>query len=439
MHLVENTAETQNLVMLPAHPAVGRAGPKADSARCRAAQFLGRGLGFRYGIVTVLLPVLMAGCRREAPVFSPPPTIVTVAHPIAREVVEAAYFTGRTDGSEFVEVRARVSGYLTKILFQPGTRIHKGDPLFEIDDRPYRVSLDQAEAELERAKARLTRTNLDLARSDKLVKTNAVSKEDFDRAVGDQAEAGAAVKSAAAAVERAQLDLSWTKVSAPIGGLVSREQITVGNLVTADQTRLTSILREDPMYVYFDIDERTVLKILKLIREGKFKSARESKVPIRMSLGNDTDYSLNGFVNFVENRVDPNSSTMRIRGEFANPLEANGAVQLAAGLFGRVRFDLGSPYPALLVTERAILSDQDQKFLYVVNDKKEIERRDVQLGQLENSLRVISAGLQPDDWVLVNGLQRVRPGVVVDPKQAAMPLPAADSAAPAVTTRNTTP
>jgi membrane fusion protein, multidrug efflux system len=373
--------------------------------------------------------IAVLGCRPEAPLVPTPKTIVTVAKPIARDVVDAAFFTGRTDGSEFVEVRARVSGYLTKVLFQPGTRISKGDPLFEIDDRPYRVSLDQAEAELERAKARLTRTNLDLARRETLIKTNAVSKEELDRALGDQAEAAATVKSAAATAERAKLDFSWTKVFAPIGGLVSREQITVGNLVTADQTLLTSILREDPMYVYFDIDERTVLRILDLIREGKFKSARESKVPLRMSLGNNTDYSLHGFVNFVENRVDPNSSTMRIRGEFANPLKAHGYVQLTAGLFSRVRFDLGPPYPALLVLERAMQSDQDQKFLYIVNEKGEVERRDVRLGQLENSLRVITSGLKPTDRVIINGAQRVRPGVVVDPREKSMPIPPAASSA----------
>ena len=365
--------------------------------------------------------VLAAGCHREASVAATPPTIVTVAEPLEREVTDSVYFIGRTDGSEFVEVRARVSGYLTKVLFHPGTRIKQGDPLFEIDDRPYRVSLDQAAAELERAKARQTRTAADLARNERLVKTGAVSKESYDQFIGDQAEAAAAVKSAAAAVERAELDLSWTKIAAPISGVVSREQLTVGNLVKADQTQLTTILREDPMYVYFDIDERTLLKILELIREGKFKSARVNKVAIRMALGNESDYSLEGFVNFVENRVDPSSGTMRIRGEFANPLLKNDSVRLTAGLFGRVRFELGSPYQALLVTERAIQSDQDQKFIYVVNDKNEVERREIVLGPLDAGLRVIQHGLKPGERVIINGTQRVRPGVTVDAKLVPMP------------------
>jgi RND family efflux transporter MFP subunit len=175
------------------------------------------------------------------------------------------------------------------------------------------------------------------------------------------------------------------------------------------------------MYVYFDLDEKTLLRILQLIREGKVKSARENKVPIRMALGNENDYSLAGFVNFVENRVDPNSGTMRIRGEFPNPLQANDSVRLAAGLFGRVRLELGSPYLALLVTERAIQSDQDQKFIYTVNDKDEVERRQVVLGMLDAGLQVVSAGLKPGDRVIINGTQRVRPGVTVDAKLVSMP------------------
>ncbi|HEX4144596.1 MAG TPA: efflux RND transporter periplasmic adaptor subunit [Pirellulales bacterium] len=399
---------------------IGRGAP-ADSRPARPSLF-GRALS-RQNVVAwgAFATLLAAGCHGEAPVAKTAPTIVTAAKPLDREVSDLVYFTGRTDGSEFVEVRARVSGYLTKVLFRPGTRIKQGDPLFEIDARPYQVTFNQAEADLERAKARQTRTAADLARNEKLVKSGAVSKESYDQFVGDQAEAAAAVKSAQAAVERAELDLSWTKIFAPISGVVSREQLTVGNLVRADQTQLTTILREDPMYVYFDLDEKTLLRILELIREGKFKSARENKVPIRMALGNENDYSLAGFVNFVENRVDPSSGTMRIRGEFANPLQANGSVRLAAGLFGRVRFELGSPYQALLVTERAIQSDQNQKFVYVVNDKNEVERRDVILGMLDAGLRVVSEGLKPTDRVIINGIQRVRPGVPVDAKLVVMP------------------
>jgi RND family efflux transporter MFP subunit len=371
--------------------------------------------------LSLIVVLTISGCHPDASIATTPPTIVTVAEPLEREVTDAVYFIGRTDGSEYVEVRARVSGYLTEVLFHPGTRIKQGDPLFEIDARPYRVALDQAEAELERAKARETRTVADLSRNEKLVSTGAISKETFDQFVGNQAEAAATVKSAAAAVERAKLDLSWTKIFAPIGGLVSREQLTVGNLVTADQTRLTTILRDDPMYVYFDIDEKTVLRILQLIREGKFKSARENKVAIRMALGNETDYSLEGHVNFVENRVDPSSGTMRIRGEFVNPRMANGSVRLTAGLFGRVRFELGSSYDALLVTERAIQSDQDQKFVYVVNSKNEVERREIMLGKLDAGLRVVQQGLKPGDRVIINGVQRVRPGSTVDAKLVPMP------------------
>ena len=369
------------------------------------------------------LTVDQFGCAKKPLTVKLPPTPVTVAVPLEREVSDAVYFTGRTDGSEFVDVRARVSGYLTKIHFKPGTLVKEGDPLFEIDDRPYVIALEQAEGDLERVNARLKRSQSELERAEKLLEKKIMAREDYDRTVGDYGEAAASVRSAVAAVDRAKLDLLWTKINSPLTGLVSRELITVGNLVTSDQTKLTTILRQDPMYVYFDIDERTVLRILQLIREGKFKSARENDVPIQMALGNDNDFPHEGFVNFVDNRVDPTTGTMRIRGTFANPMQVNGSIKFAAGMFARVRIELTAKRPALLITERAILSDQDRKFVYVVNDKNDVERREVRLGVVENGLRAIDAGLEKTDRVIVNGVQRVRPGITVEPKIVVQPEP----------------
>lgn len=367
--------------------------------------------------------LILCACRRQQGPPPMPPLVVTVAKPIAREVVDASYFTGRTEGSEFVDVRARVSGYLTKIHFQPGTMVNKDQLLFEIDDRPYVAALHQATAELARAKAHVQRVKADAERTQRLFASKSVSKEELDRSVGDQGEAVAEVDTALSKVERAQLDLTWTKVKAPIEGIVSRDFINAGNLVTADQTKLTTIVKQDPMFVYYDIDERTVLRILKLIREGKFKSARENRVPIQMALANDQGYPHVGYVSFVDNRLDPNTGTMRIRGTFDNPRTENGGAAIAAGLFARVRLEVAAAHPALLVTERAIVSDQGQKLVYVVNDKGEVERRDVTLGPLEGGLRAVESGLAAGERVVINGIQRVRPGVRVDAQETPMPDP----------------
>ena len=372
----------------------------------------------RPSVCWFLAGVAVLGCGEPPKPVKLPPPPVTVAHPIARDVSDSVYFTGRLEGSEFVEVLARVSGYLTKIHFKPGTLVKEGDPLFDIDDRPYVIALEQAEGELERVNARLKRSETELARANTLLEKKIMAREDFDRISSDRAESAAGLKSAVAAVDRAKLDLTWTKITAPITGLVSRELITVGNLVAADQTRLTTILRQDPMYVYFDIDEKTILRILQLIREGKFKSARENEVPISMALGNDSDdqFPHQGFVNFVDNRLDPNTATMRIRGTFPNPMQENSSIKFTAGMFARVRVELSPPQPGLLVTERAIQSDQDRKFVYAVNQKNEVERKDLILGSLENGLRTVEAGLSKTDLVIVNGVQRVRPGITVEPK-----------------------
>ena len=382
-------------------------------------------------MLAVILLGLVAGCSDEVPLVQLPPPTVTVAVPLQRPVVESVYATGRTVGSEQVEVRARVSGYLDKIYFKPGNFIKQGDPLFEIDARPYQAALNQAKGELERVQARLTRTNLDLARGEKNFSRNVITKEEYDRLIADQAEATATVHTTEAAVERATLDLTWTKINAPIDGLVSRELITVGNLVVADSTPLTTIIRYDPMYVYFDVDEHTVLRIQDMIREGKFKTARHNRVPIQMGLADDTGYPLEGHINFVENRLDRATGTIEVRGEFPNPVDAQGAYPITAGLYARVRMELGAPHDALWISEKSLLSDQDKKYVYIVDDQQKVVRRDVELGPLEAGLRVIENGLTPTDRVILRGLQRVREGIVVSPTETELTPP------PQSTIRNT--
>lgn len=376
--------------------------------------------------LVAMLLAAASGCSEADKLVKLPPPRVTVARPVEREVVDSEVFTGRTEGSEFVEVRARVSGYLAKVDFSPGSQIEKGVCLFEIDARPYQAALDQAQGELERAQARLNRTELDLARGETLIARKVITKEEYDRLVADQAEAAAVLHSAQAAVERAGLDLEWTKINAPISGIVSRDLITVGNLVIADQTLLTTILKHDPMYVYFDIDERTVLRILKMIREGKFPAARNGGAPIHVGLADDAGYPLEGYVDFVENRVDRASGTIEVRGEIPNPLLANKSARMQAGMFARVRIDFGQPYRALLVNDRSLLSDQEKKYVYVVDDHNDVQRRDVKTGQLEQGYRVVLEGLQPTDRVIVTGLQRVRPGMEVEAKEVTLSGPPED-------------
>jgi RND family efflux transporter MFP subunit len=266
------------------------------------------------------------------------------------------------------------------------------------------------------------RLDADLARARRLVGTSAVSREDYDKVVGDRGEAVASRAAAKAAVERAKLDLQYTKVTAPVSGRVSRYVVTVGNLVQAgDQgggTLLTTLVSVDPMYAYFDVDEHTALRVRKLVREGKSDSPREGGFPVSLGLANEEGHPHQGTVNFVDNQVNPKTGTIRLRGVFPNKDQV-----LLPGLFARVRTPIGRPHQALLVSERALDTDQGQKVVYVVNDKNEVVSRPVRIGALHNGLREIVDGLKQGERVIVDGLQNVRPGVTVEPNLVHMPVP----------------
>lgn len=226
---------------------------------------------------------------------------------------------------------------------------------------------------------------------------------------------------AQAALEKARLDLEFTKIKSPIDGIVSREMVTVGNLVTADQTLLTTVIKPDPIFVYFDIDENVVLRILELIRQGKFKSAREDKIPIRMRIGSGDDFPHEGVVNFVDNRFDPNTGTMRIRGEFSNPKVSTGSTSFSPGMFARIQLAIGVPYSALLVNETAISNNLDQKIVYVLGSENKVQMKAVKLGALHDGMRVISAGIETTDRIIVSNLLRIRPEMQVQPTEVSMP------------------
>jgi RND family efflux transporter MFP subunit len=387
-----------------------------------------------WGSCCVAVIVFAVGCNRLGK--QPPataPALVTVSEPIEREVTDFADFTGRTAAVDSVEVRARVNGYLEKVNFKEGALVHKGDVLFEIDPRPYQAQVDIATGQIAAADAMVQRTQADDARAKALRATNpgAISQQDLDQyqAAADQAAANA--DTARATLKKNQLDLDFTKVVSPIDGRVSRYYVTRGNLVMQDQTLLTTIVSVDPIYAYFDVDESTVLHVRELIRTGKMQSAREVSVPAWLSVNSDDGFPYEGTINFIDNQIDPKTGTLRARGVFSNKDET-----LSPGFFVRVRVRVGVPHEAILASERAIQADQGQKIVYVVNDKDEVVYRPIRVGARHGSLIEVEDGLKTGERIIVNGLQRVRPGATVEPKLVDMPGASESTAA---TTADATP
>jgi multidrug efflux system membrane fusion protein len=355
----------------------------------------------------------------------PKPPVVSVSQPVQREVTDYADFTGRTDAVTHVEVRARVSGYLVKVHFKEGSEVQQGELLFEVDPRPYQAELDQAQAALALSEARLRRLAAELQRAKQLAAGKAISQEELDKIAADHAEAEAAVRVPKAAVAAAQLKLSFTRVAAPCSGVIGRSLLSPGSLVKADETALAQIVTLDPMYVYFDVEEATLLRIRQGINAGKVKPA-DPALPVWLGLVGEPGYPHQGTVDFVDNQVNPQTGTIKFRAVFANPRPPAGVRLMAPGMFARVRLPLGAPYAALLVTDRAIGSDQGQKYVYVVDADGKVQSRPVTTGALQaDGLRVIATGLKAGDSVVVEGLTKLRPGMVVSPK--VVPMPAAEA------------
>jgi RND family efflux transporter MFP subunit len=350
---------------------------------------------------------------------------VLVSLPVSREVTDYVDFPGRTEAVNSIEVRARVTGYLDKVHFQEGTDVKQGDLLFEIDPRTYQAELARADATLSQAQAHLARMEADAQRASDLLPGRRISREEFDRIIGDRRESSAAVGVAKANRDLAELNLGFTKVRAPLSGRISRRYIDPGNLVKADETALTTIVSLDPIYAYFDADERTTLQLQRLVREGKIRWSPGTELPVLLGLADEDGFPKQGTINFADNRVDPDTGTWRLRGLFHNADHA-----LSPGLFVRMRAPIGKPYTATLVSEEALGTDQGQKFVYVVDDKNKVEYRRVKVGRLHDGLRVITLGLAPMERVVVSGLQRVRPGIEVTPKLVDMPAQMTNSQAP---------
>lgn len=380
------------------------------------------------GIASSLLPVLClaaAGCSQPPADESAAATpTITVSIPVEREITDYADFTARMAAVDSVELRARVSGYLDKVNFKDGSLVKNGDVLFEIDPRTYAATVKSAEGAVANAESSLKLAEANLARAKKLLPGQSIAHEEFDRYVADREKSAAQLVSNKASLERAKLDLRFTKITAPVGGRISRPLVTVGNLVQAGDltggTLLTTIVSVDPMYAYFDVDEHTVLRVKQLIREGKAKTPDDPDIPVWLGLANENGHPHRGTIDFIDNQINPKTGTLRVRGTFRNQNEL-----LAPGLFARVRVPIGIPHKALLVNERALDTDQGQKVVFVVDKDNKVVARPVALGSLHDGLREITAGLMAGERVIVVGLQHVRPGMVVEPHLVQMPASAA--------------
>lgn len=383
------------------------------------AYILGRPL-----MVAMLPLLLLTGCdvatQKQAP--STPQLPVKIAQAIQREVVEWDEYPGRIEAVESVDVRARVDGYLEKVNFKPGEFVKKGDLLFVIDSRPFKAQLNFAQAELEQAKARLELAKNNLARAEHMFKSKAISEEEYDARSKGLAEAAGAVQSAEAKVYSARLNVEFTEVRSPINGRVGRDLITAGNLVKgggADATLLTFIVSTNPVYVYVDVDERSALKYRRLAESGCLP--RQTNVshgckPADLALADEIGFPHQGYIDYESPRLTASTGTLSLRGLFPNP---DGL--LSPGLFARLRVPGSAPFQAVLLPDRAIATDLAQKFVWVVGGDNKVERRRVVLGNLIDGLRVISEGLKPDEWVVIEGIQKLKPGSPVKPERTAVP------------------
>ena len=367
-----------------------------------------------------------AACDQRNEYVAPPAPKVTVAKPLEQEVIDYLEFTGTTHAVEEIEVRARVAGFLESMHFTPGTRVEKDALLFVIDPREYQAELNATRAELESARAKFKRAETEFSRAQRIFKQGAGSDADVVKWRGEREIARAAVLRAKAQVDRAQLKMDYTQVTAPITGRVSRNYIDIGNLVgEKEPTLLTTVIRHDPMYAYFNLNERDLLKVMAMYRrETKEKgldptkdSAARADLTVSLELANEENYPHQGIVDFAESGVDPATGTLQLRGVFPNP---GPSPILLPGLFTSLRMPIGKRENALLVTERAIGSDQSGRFLLAVNSENMVEKKPIRMGRLVDGLRVIVEGLGPGDRVVVNGLQRARPGAKVDPEPTDM-------------------
>lgn len=387
---------------------------------------------FRGGSLFLTVGFLaLTGCevKHPTPVATPPP-IVEVARPLERVVTDYEVFTARTQAVQSVNIKARATGYLTKLGFKDGDYVKQGQILFEIDPRPYQDQLEVAIGNVARLEGQKKLLQVQVDRYTRLVAKGAASQQDLDIYIGQLAENTGALEAAKAQVKYTKLNLSFCTVTAPIEGRIDRHFLDVGDLVSQDTTLLTNIVSLKPTWAYFYVDQNTATQYQDLVRSGKVKSAQSNEIPVQMGLGDERSFPIAGVLDFVANQLDPNTGTIALRAVFPNE---DG--KLVAGLFCRIRVPISEPHPALLVRDSAIGTNQGERYVLVVNDQNVVATHPVTVGQLFNGLREVLPNrnipdsdaqgksitrqvkvLSATDRVLVAGLQRVRPGVTVDPR-----------------------
>ena len=342
--------------------------------------------------------------------------LVSVAQVVYERVTEWDEFTGRLQAPQTVNLVPRVSGYIEQVHFSEGALVQKGDLLVQIDPRPFAAEVARLKAELQSAKSASVLADAEYSRAEKLSSQRAISAEVLDSRLARKQQTAAAVASVSAALQRAELDLSYTSIRAPISGRVSYAQVTAGNYVNAGQSQLTSLVSTDKMYAYFDVDEQTYLKYARLAQDGKRADTRdEAANPVYMALASETGFNHIGHVDFVDNRIDAQTGTIRIRASFANTEN-----DLLPGLFARIRLVGSDSYDGVLIDEKAVGTDLNNKFVLVVNASNQLEYRAITLGEKVNGLRIVTDGLAATDKIVVNGLQRVRPNIQIEPKLVEM-------------------
>ena len=366
-------------------------------------------------LLPAILLIAVAGCGRPGTQQKPPPPTVTVAPVERKEIVEQEEFTGRIEPVESVEVRPRVSGYIQEVKFQSGQLVKKDDVLFVIDPRWHQATFEQRRAEQEQAKVRLENARREAERTTQLLANHAISVEESDARQSRYQEAKAALLATEAALDSARLDLEYTQVRAPIDGRVSRALLTAGNYVNGvagSATVLTTIVSVDPVYAYADVDENSLLKFIGLARASKLEAGNDGRISVELQLADEQAFPHRGFIESFDNRLSAETGSILLRAVFPNP---DG--RIVPGLFARIRVPLSERHPALLVEERAIGTDQAQKFVLALTASNTVAYRQVQLGPTVGGRRVVEGGLDAHEEIVVNGLSRVRPGMAVVPQK----------------------
>jgi RND family efflux transporter MFP subunit len=363
---------------------------------------------------TALAVLLTSGCGQKAAGPRPSAPSVTVAPVEQREIIEWNEFTGRTEPVESVEVRPRVSGYVQAVSFQSGQMVKKGDVLFVIDPRWHEAEFARRQAEAERARVQMENAKREADRTAQLLASKAISTEEGDARVSRYQEAKAALLAAEAARDFAKLDLDYTQVRSPINGRVSRALLTEGNYVSGvagAATLLTTVVSIDPVYVYADMDEDSLLKFNALASAQKLETNGEGRIPVDLQLGDEKDFQHHGHIESLDNQLNPGTGSILLRAVFSN---ADG--RIVPGLFARIRVPLSERHPALLVDERAVGTDQAEKYVLALSDTNTVVYQPVKLGPQISGKRVVRAGVRPGQEIVVNGLQRVRSGMMVTPE-----------------------